>query len=547
MTDSGSKAPEAQPLEHSKRRWEWLLALIPLAWFLWTGARGLDFGEHWDEGIQIKVVQHSIEEETLLPGWYNYPSVSYWLSLVTLAPELLEADFGKIKTRGPLGVGRATRGLAPIQEQLLKATREPGFLLRMRGVFLSVSSLAILAVFFAARRRSGPWVALFAAGLLATSFEFAYHARWVAPDAILTAVVALYLCALLRAWNGGRSFLWAAALAGLATGTKYTGGLLLLPILLCVFLRRRELGQPLRRMLGIVTVFGSAFVISTPGALLQPVRFWRDVAFERFHYGEAGHYGFGVDSGSEHLALCLRWFGVELGSPYAPLALLVTLLALLGALATWRRDRREALLLLLLPVMWVLFFSSQKVLFVRNLLPMAPFFALFAARGLGALVSYLPARTKALTPALGLLLLLANGTWQYTAAESIRQRNAPARDLTGEFITWLSSERGERTVYLSEPLARELFERLGQLPPGCTTDRMRETDLAAFRPHEVALNASPMDPAGTLGSNLPGCLVASFGPREVNWEWYTTWREERLVVIERACLEPLRRSTAKSD
>jgi len=522
------------------QRATWFLLLLPLSWFLWTGARGIDYGEHWDEAFQVRLVQRSIAEETLLPGWYNYPSVSYWLALSALSPEVLATDYSEIGTRGPLGVGEQVKGLAPIQEELTAVTRDPGFLLRMRTVFLWTSALVILGVFCAARRRSGPWESLFAAGLVATSWELAYHARWVAPDAILAALVALFLAALLRAHEGKTSLVWLGVLAGLAMGTKYTAGLLLLPLLL-LWWRTAPERQP-RRLLGALAACVGSFLVVTPGALLQPVRFWRDVAFEHFHYSEAGHYGFGVDAGLEHLTLMLRWIGTDLGSPYAPWALLVTFLALIGAVSSWRRDRLEAALVLLVPVAWVLFFATQKVLFVRNLLPLAPFLALLAARGVSFLSQSLPDRARALPAALSVCILVVNGAWLHEASESILARKTSSQDLPAELLGWLESELGDRTVFLSEPLARELHTKLGgSLPEGCVVSTDTSTDLAAFRPAEVALNAFPGDPAGTLQSNLPGCLVASFGPQEVNWEWYTTWREPRIVVIKRSFLEPLQK------
>ena len=522
----------------------WLLFLLPLTWFLWTGARGIDYGEHWDEGFQVQLVQRSVAEETLLPGWYNYPSVSYWLALASLSPEALAADYSEIHTRGPLGVGEPIKGFAPIKEQLNEATLAPGFLLRMRGVFLSVSALVVLGVFLAARRRAGPWESLFAAGLVATSWEVAYHARWIAPDMILTALVALYIAALLRVHEGKGCLISCALLAGLATGTKYTAGILLLPILL-LWWRTTPERQP-RRLASALAAFAGAFLVSTPGAVLQPIRFWRDVAYERFHYS-VGHYGFGVDSGFEHLGLMLQWIGASLSSPYAPLALLVTFLALVGAVSSWRRDRLEAVLLSLVPVIWVLFFAAQKVLFVRNLLPVAPFIALFAARGLTFFASSLPDRARALPGLLGACVVVLNGAWMWDASASIRERQAASRDDLGELQHWLETERGERSVFFSEPLARELYAKLGVQPDWLIVDQAAPADLAAFRPAEVAVGAFPGDPSGTLKSNLPGSLVASFGPREVNWEWYTTWREPRIVVIERPFLEPLQKKSGSAD
>jgi 4-amino-4-deoxy-L-arabinose transferase-like glycosyltransferase len=545
MTSEASTdlAPEAPSLS---KRSAWLLLLLPLCLFLWTGQRSLDYGEHWDEAFQVQMVQHSVEQETLLPGWYNYPSVSYWLSFAALTPELLEADWSGVGTHGPLAVGAPIKGSAAAQAQLLEATRTPGFLLRMRMLFLCVSALSILGVFCAVRKTAGNWEALFAASLIATSFELAYHSRWVAPDAVLTGVVALSLAALLKIYRSGGSLVCLGLLAGIATGTKYTAGLLLLPILFVWWHTSTE-RQPRRLLVGLASFLG-AFLVTTPGALLQPVRFWRDVAFERFHYGEAGHYGFTVEPGWEHLSLSLRWLSSDLGSHYTPLALFITFLALVGAVSSWRRDRTEAVLILIFPLAWLLFFSTQKVLFVRNLLPLAPCFALLSARGLSYISSSMPGRAKAIPLALGAGLLLANATWLYTASGSIIRKNQGEDSSTSELLSWLATGRDERSVFLSEALARELYGELNQsLPPGCTADPNEETELAAFRPSEVALGAFPGDPTGTLRSNLPGCMVTSFGPKEVNWEWYTTWREPRIVVIERAFLEPLQRSQDKKD
>jgi hypothetical protein len=195
----------------------------------------------------------------------------------------------------------------------------------------------------------------------------------------------------------------------------------------------------------------------------------------------------------------------------------------------------------------VLFFATQKVLFVRNLLPVAPFIAIFAARGLTSFAWSLPDRARALPGLLGACVLILNGAWMWDASASIRERQAASRDDLGELQRWLETERGERSVFFSEPLARELYAKLGAQPDWLIVDQAAPADLAAFRPAEVAVGAFPGDPSGTLKSNLPGSLVVSFCPREVNWEWYTTWREPRIVVIERSFLEPLQRKSEPAD
>src|SRR5947208_12060405 len=46
-----------------------------------TGVRGLNFGFHWDEPLILDIVRHSIASHSLLPHWYNYPSLSVDLAL----------------------------------------------------------------------------------------------------------------------------------------------------------------------------------------------------------------------------------------------------------------------------------------------------------------------------------------------------------------------------------------------------------------------------------------------------------------------------------
>ena len=154
------------------------------------------------------------------------------------------------------------------------------------------------------------------------------------------------------------------------------------------------------------------------GALLQPVRFWRDVAHESSHYN-LHHYGFTVEGGLDHLSLNLQWLSMDLGSPYIGLALFISFLTLIGIVSSWRSDRFEAALLLVVPIAWLLFFSSRNVLFVRNLLPIAPFFALYAGRGLSFIARSLPNHLRPIAALFGACVLVFNGAYAWSASESI--------------------------------------------------------------------------------------------------------------------------------
>jgi hypothetical protein len=510
---------------------------LPLGLLLVTGFLGLDFGRHWDEWLQMRSVSRAVEQELLLPDSYNYPSVSFWLTVAALAPEVL-ADPPTTRVE-----------LAALQERLLPQLMDQGFRLRVRGVFLVVSSLIVLWTYLAQLRwRGRVGEALLAATLIGLSFELAYHARWIAPDAVNAQFVALCTLLLICAWSAPRPRAWllaSAVSAGLATGTKYTAGLLLAPILIgllgAVWAARRTPGaDPGRAGVPLVPLqpstlpialllFAATFLATTPGALLQPFSFFHDVRFEVRHYGYKGHYGYTVEAGLPHLLAQLRYLGGAALSPFEPLAWALAGLVLVGAGALVVESRRLALLLLVFPVLFVLYMSTTVVLFVRNLLLVLPFMALLGARGAGALGSLLPAaagRHAAL--GLALLLLAVHGSWLAHAADTIRDRGqAPfAARFVGDFDRWLAAREPE-LVYVAPAVATALEAYSGRPRPNLSQDPGVPTRLAAFLPPRRTYVLE------NLPSNRPGSIVRAFGPLEVNLAYYWTWPEPRILVTER--------------
>jgi hypothetical protein len=63
-----------------------LPALLPLFVVIHTGRIGIELGQHWDEHLQLRMVARTVKSGVLLPGIYNYPTVSYWLTLSTIVP-----------------------------------------------------------------------------------------------------------------------------------------------------------------------------------------------------------------------------------------------------------------------------------------------------------------------------------------------------------------------------------------------------------------------------------------------------------------------------
>ena len=82
----------------------------------------------------------------------------------------------------------------------------------MRSLFLVISCLGGLALYFVGRRRFGEIGATFMAVLYLLSWQFAYHARWIAPDAVLASATAFFLLVFLVVWDTESPSFWRSML-----------------------------------------------------------------------------------------------------------------------------------------------------------------------------------------------------------------------------------------------------------------------------------------------------------------------------------------------
>ena len=238
--------------------------------FVATDLRGVDFGTHWDEmQWHIQSARDMVDSGVFLPHTYIYPSLSMWFVLLPVVPVGLETA---------LTTGFDHRA---IQAAMKAAAAGPDFLLTARTVFIVVSGLAIVWLYAAALvlRRTW-WEAFIAAATLGLSWEFAYHARWVANDCLLTQFAALTILMLALFHRTGRpGWVYGAAVAvGLGTGTKYPGVILLVPVLIAglAALPRWAIGRQLSRAVLLCALAFAAYLVTTPGTLLEPFTFIYD-------------------------------------------------------------------------------------------------------------------------------------------------------------------------------------------------------------------------------------------------------------------------------
>ncbi|MEA3349791.1 MAG: glycosyltransferase family 39 protein [Chloroflexota bacterium] len=487
--------------------------LLPLLIMIGAAVWGRDFGYHWDESKMVPLIRGTIRTGTFLSGWYRYPSMTYWLNLLGLLPYTVGVFL------------RGDADIAALQAYLIDVAGGDIFNLQVRTIFIIVSSLSVLWVYLLILLwKNRNWAeALLAASFLALSWEVGYHLRWIAPDAILMQFGALTIMFAFLAVQGEKSryWVWASAVAaGLGMGTKYPGGLLLVPVLIAAYRVKNRHGWGL--ILEVVLAFLGAYLLSTPGTLLEMRVFLHDVTSEVTHY-QAGHYGYSL-SPVEHFRLMGVYFSQVVFSHYPLLALFIFSLSLVGTYVLFEESRQDALLLLSFPGLYVLFFGFQRVMIVRNLLVLIPFLAVLSARGWFFLWQQLKNRSlRSLWAAAIVGVLVVNALWLAHSADTIRKRGSGI--FVREFIASVRKEP-ESQFFISDKLWREIV-LLDEAPPPNTLNEFSEhVDM-------VALYASEgMEQPTDWPRNKPGLVTKIFGPWETNFDYYPTWAgDDRILVM----------------
>jgi hypothetical protein len=490
--------------------------LLPCVVFLLVvinGILGVDFGYHWDEPLMLRSVQQSVQSGLFLPGRYYYPSFSYDLSLLGLVPSMLQFH---------------TSGAADQQSlhaYLVSVASSKPFHLRVRVIFIVVAALSVLWTGWLVLFWRRNWAEAFlACAILALSWEYSYHLRWIAPDAIMAQFGVLTLLLVFIGRIRERPMRWfrlSAITAGFACATKYPAGLVLLPVLLGAWLQQPPFWSArLRALSQLCLIAGLAYLFVSPGSLLDLYTSIAHIRYEINHYA-TGHWGYTVEPLGQHLQRMLAYFTFALFSKYRVVAASLFIATLVGAYALLREDRLVAALFLCFPLIYILYLSTQKVMIVRNLLILLPFFAILSAHGMAYLYAryaWSP-RLRTLFAGFVAVLLLINLRWAIAATASIEDK-----DTTNyiEQVRQYMAQRNTTTFWVSTSVYRDLTHA-HQSPPPNVTAAMPDADLAIFSSGEVG--------EYEWHANHSSYTRTWFGPHEVNFNYYPSWTGDKRIVV----------------
>jgi len=340
-----------------ERLW-WGLAVGVLLLFafglrVWGVEHGLPYAYNADENAHFVTRAVGLFGHSWDPNYYvNPPAYTY------LAHLLLSVSYG--------GREQVANAFAADPTQIWVLTRVLAAIL---------GTLSIWLTYLAGTRLVDRRVGLLAAGIFTVSFLPVFYSKLALNDVPTLAplCLALWGAAGILRFGRVRDYVWAGIGLGLACATKYTGGIVLVPIVAAVVVQFTATGGRAGAARGIAIMSGLAlvaFLVANPYAILNFDAFWNGLTHQSDASGDAaGKLGLTQDNGFLYYIWSFGW-----GLGWIPLVF-----AAGGAVRLWFDERRLIWVLVPGVVLFVLFMGSQERYFGRWLMPVFPFVCILAA------------------------------------------------------------------------------------------------------------------------------------------------------------------------
>lgn len=377
------------------------------------------------------------------PEFFYYPSMLFYLiGTVTWAVS---------KFWGPHG--------ATLISPVTFVTNPTPYYLIGRDVVAACGVVSVYLVYRLGREAFSRPVGLLAALFVAVEPLHVRYSHVAVTDVPASMFGLLALLLFLRAarLRSARTLLFGALAAGLATGTKYNLGMLIVPgVIACWYVYRdgspgqRARALAVRALRRVAAPMALAFVVSTPFAVLDPLHFLGDF-YRQNQIVANGWLGFeNIHNG--------YWYNLSvnlLGS----LGVVLLALGLAGIVLALTKRTRADLILVPYVLVYYLYVSSWHELMDRYLLPIVPLLIVLAVRACVALGAVPVVRRRAVIVAAAAALLL--GAIVLPARASINySRSLSGTDVRTIAKVWLEGHLPASAVIAIEPYGPPLVPRL---------------------------------------------------------------------------------------
>lgn len=393
----------------AERSFRSYLTIIPCVLVLLAGAALRFWGLGW--GLPNSLHSYSYHPDEFLvmgaagsvlltgfPRFYNYPSLFIYLVAIAVSAG---SAYGLV------------HGLA-------------GMYLCARVVSALMGVVAVAAAYWAGKSIWGRAEGLLAALVLCIAPLHVQHSHFATVDVPSTLFVAACFgyAGLVLKRGSWRDYVLCGVMAGLAAGTKYNAGLVVLSLIAAHFIGGKERNAGLRRLLAALGCAIAAFVICTPASILRSSEFVYGLTYE-LHHSATGHglVFAGTGNGFVYTFTSSLWYGLG-----PALAILFGAATIYGVS---KMDRR-ALTILAFAIPYYALISISQVRFARYALPLLPAAALLIGWMACDLWSRFPRAARWAWA--GLFAVIIAGTLLYTIALDRLFVQPPPQDRAARWI-----------------------------------------------------------------------------------------------------------------
>ena len=393
-----------------------LSLLLNLSYITW----GLPSGWHPDEVVTKS--KYLFLNKTLNPNFFAYPSLQiYLIAVLVIIPLLIYRTLTNILNGYPF---------------LHNITGDPAFASQIyyfsRTLTALMGTLTVFIVYLIAKKIFNEKVGLLSAFLLSITAGFVHLSHFATVDIPSVFWITLsFLCCLL-VLEKPTTFLYCVAgiVVGLATSTKYTGILMVVPLLSAfVMCTQKTMPKHLRDyilnknlLIIILTIIG-AFIVGSPYTIIDFPRFIAE--FIQLNFYIKDYEGLGKSSYIPHIYNIFNISGIFVG--------VASLLGIIYMIYLYIRYRDARILLLIITIS-IIYFKMGSMSFhpIRYIMIAIPLIAICS----GKLIHDLITHTTSITARVILLTSIFMGiiyTTIYTVSGNFQIKN-DSRILAFEWV-----------------------------------------------------------------------------------------------------------------